>query len=59
MIMEIKVCKLKEIITITGNVLTVGSDTIEPILPKYGKEGKTGKNTRQAKINWNVGVEVK
>lgn len=37
--MEIKVCKLKEIVTITGNVLTVGSDTIEPILPKYGKEG--------------------
>ena len=37
--MEIKVCKLKEIVTITGNVQTVGSDTIEPILPKYGKEG--------------------
>ena len=37
--MEIKVCKLKEIVTITGNVLTVGSDTIEPILPMYGKEG--------------------
>ena len=37
--MEIKVCKLKEIVTITGNVLTVGNDTIEPILPKYGKEG--------------------
>ena len=37
--MEIKVCKLKEIVTITDTALTVGTDTIEPILPKYSKEG--------------------
>ena len=37
--MEIKVCKLKEIVTITGTILNVGTDTIEPILPKYSKEG--------------------
>ena len=37
--MEIKVCKLKEIITLDNKVINVGKDTIEPILPTYGKEG--------------------
>ena len=38
--MKVKVCKLKEIGLLTENKnLEVGKDTIEPILPTYGKEG--------------------
>lgn len=36
--MEIKVCKLNEI-EVASKKLKVGSDTIEPKLPAYGKEG--------------------
>ena len=37
--MIVKVCKLKEIVLIDGTKLVVGTDTIEPKLPAYGKEG--------------------
>ena len=37
--MVIKVCKLREIVFNDGTKLTVGTDTIEPKLPAYGKEG--------------------
>lgn len=37
--MNIKVCKLKEIVLNDGTKLVVGTDTIEPKLPTYGKEG--------------------
>lgn len=37
--MDIKVCRLKEIVLIDGTKLVVGTDTIEPKLPAYGKEG--------------------
>lgn len=36
--MKIKVCKLKEI-EVSGVIHKVGVDTIEPVLPTYGKEG--------------------
>ena len=37
--MIVKVCKLKEIVLNDGTKLVVGTDTIEPKLPAYGKEG--------------------
>ena len=37
--MNVKVCKLKEIVRNDGIKLVVGTDTIEPKLPAYGKEG--------------------
>ena len=37
--MIVKVCKLKEIVLNAGTKLVVGTDTIEPKLPAYGKEG--------------------
>lgn len=37
--MNVKVCKLKEIVLNDGTKLVVGTDTIEPKLPAYGKEG--------------------
>lgn len=37
--MNVKVCKLKEISLIDGTKLVVGTDTVEPKLPTYGKEG--------------------
>lgn len=38
--MDVKVCKLEKIKLLTEDrELTVGIDTIEPILPKYGKMG--------------------
>ena len=37
--MNVKVCKLKEIILNDGTKLVVGTDTVEPKLPTYGKEG--------------------
>ena len=37
--MNVKVCKLKEIVLNDGTKLVVGTDTIEPKLPTYGKEG--------------------
>ena len=36
--MIVKVCKLKEI-DVSGVIHRVGIDTIEPVLPTYGKEG--------------------
>ena len=37
--MNVKVFKLKEIVLNNGSKLVVGTDTIEPKLPTYGKEG--------------------
>ena len=37
--MNVKVCKLKEIVLNDGTKLVVGTDTIEVKLPTYGKEG--------------------
>lgn len=37
--MNVKVCKLKEIVLNDGTKLVVGTDTVEPKLPTYGKEG--------------------
>lgn len=37
--MDVKVFKLKEIVLNNGSKLVVGTDTIEPKLPTYGKEG--------------------
>ena len=37
--MDVKVFKLKEIVLNNGSELVVGTDTIEPKLPTYGKEG--------------------
>lgn len=37
--MNVKVCKLKEIVLNDDTKLVVGTDTIEPKLPTYGKEG--------------------
>lgn len=37
--MNVKVCRLKEIVLNDGTKLVVGTDTIEPKLPAYGKEG--------------------
>lgn len=37
--MNVKVCKLREIILNDGTKLVVGTDTIESKLPTYGKEG--------------------
>lgn len=37
--MIVKVCKLKEIVLNDGTKLVVGTDTVEPKLPAYGKEG--------------------
>ena len=37
--MIVKVCKLKEIVLNDGTKLVVGTNTIEPKLPAYGKEG--------------------
>lgn len=37
--MNVKVCKLKEIVLNDGTKLVVGTDTVEPKLPVYGKEG--------------------
>lgn len=37
--MDVKIFKLKEIVLNNGSKLVVGTDTIEPKLPTYGKEG--------------------
>ena len=37
--MNVKVCKLKEIVLNDGTKLVVGTDTVEAKLPAYGKEG--------------------
>ena len=37
--MNVNVCKLKEIEILNGAKLVVGTDTVEPKLPVYGKEG--------------------
>lgn len=37
--MNVNVCKLKEIETLDGAKLVVGTDTVETKLPAYGKEG--------------------
>ncbi len=37
--MNVKVCKLKEIVLNDGTKLVVGTNTVEPKLPAYGKEG--------------------
>ena len=37
--MNVKVFKLREIVLNNGSKLVVGTDTIEPKLPTYGKEG--------------------
>ena len=37
--MNVNVCKLKEIVLNDGTKLVVGTDTVEPKLPAYGKEG--------------------
>ena len=37
--MNVKVCKLKEIVLNDGTKLVVGTDTVESKLPVYGKEG--------------------
>lgn len=37
--MDVKVFKLKEIVLNNGSKLVVGTDTVEPKLPTYGKEG--------------------
>ena len=37
--MNVKVCKLKEIVLNDGTKLVVGTDTVEVKLPAYGKEG--------------------
>ena len=37
--MNVTVCRLKEIVLNNGSKLVVGTDTVEPKLPTYGKEG--------------------